>query len=317
MFGVVHAMHADGRMGLENLGFSRERSLLKRNISEGYEEMQRSREEYIVMCDQCDNYQARIIETLNNAKIADKGSYRNQPESPTKFEYKIDKRIIEIIRNQDEKTRRKKLGLSTPKTLQPKKKETKEIYIAWHKQKNKAKLLKFSQKIFKKLADRDPSKIEQERIKNMVGRNEKSKPGEDKKSNKKKKSKQRNEDKKKRRSSSKQTRKKSDAVIDDKLARRISKLEAAMSNAVIDGEATVTKKKKQKTRDAADGQAQEKSKKAENNDDTEGEKDNGKEVEKKKKKNKKKKKKKKTKWDDVDLKKILKKEKELKEKLKS
>ena len=73
------------------------------------------------------------------------------------------------------------------------------------------------------------------------------------------------------------------AVIDDKLARRISKLEAAMSNAVVDGETTVTKKK-QKTRDAADGQAQEKSKKAENNDDTEGEKDNGQEVEKKKKK---------------------------------
>ena len=284
LFGIVHAMHADGRMGLENLGFSRERSLLKRNISEGYETMQRRREEYIVMCDQCDNYQARIIETLNNTKVADKEPYRNQPESPTEFEYKIDKRIIEIIRKQDEKTRRKKLGLSTPKTPQPKKKETKEIYIAWHKQKNKAKLLKFSQKIFKKLADRDPSKIEQERIKNIFGRNEKSKPGEGTKSNKKKKSKQRNEDKKKSRSSSKRNRKKSDALIDDKLARRISKLEAAMSNAVIDGEATVTKKKKQKTIDAADGQAQEKSKKAENSDDTESEKDNGRESEKKEKK---------------------------------
>ena len=94
-------------MGLENLGFSRERSLLKRNISEGYETMQRRREEYIVMCDQCDNYQARIIETLNNTKVADKEPYRNQPESPTAFEYKIDKRIIEIIRKQDEKTREK------------------------------------------------------------------------------------------------------------------------------------------------------------------------------------------------------------------
>ena len=39
-----------------------------------------------------------------------------------------------------------------------------------------------------------------------------------------------------------------------------------MSNAVIDAEATVTKKKKEKTIDAADGHAQEKSKKAENGD---------------------------------------------------
>ena len=316
-------MHADDRMGLENLGFARERSLLKRNISEGYEKMQRNREEYIVMCDQCDNYQARIIETLNDTKIAGEEPHRNQPESPTVFEYKIDKRIIEIIRTQDEKTRRKKLGLSTPKTPQPKKKETKEIYIAWHKQKNKAKLLKFSQKIFKKLADRDPSKIEQERIKNMVGRNEKNKPSEGRKSHKKKKSKG-NEEKKKSRSSSKQSRRKSDALIDDKLAKRISKLETAMSNAVIDGEATTVKKKKkkkQKTRDGADGEAREKAERVQSDDHTKIEKDGGKVLEEKKLKNKKdkkkKKKKKKTKWDDVDLKKILKKEEELKEKLKS
>ena len=89
-----------------------------------------------------------------------------------------------------------------------------------------------------------------------------------------------------------------------------------MSNAVIDGEATVTKKKKEKTIDAADGQAQEKSKKAENNDDTESEKDNGKRIrEKKEKKQEEEEEEKKTKWDDVDLKKILKKEKGVKGKI--
>ena len=150
------------------------------------------------------------------------------PESPSAFEYKIDERVMKIIKTQDAEAKKRKLGLVTPKPV-IKTKEEEEPYIPWHKQKNKRKILQFTEKIFAKLADRDPSKLQQKSIKDMVDRNNKNipiGPMKKKKSSKKKDAVDNGKKKKDRR-------KQSVVVIDTKLANRISKLEEAMSNAVI------------------------------------------------------------------------------------
>ena len=294
-------MDAEYRMRLQNLSFMRKRTALKNNIKRSYERMQRERENYIAACDQCDIYQARIIETLHDAPDmhGNNGNVNKHPESPSAFEYKIDERVMKIIKTQDAEAKKRKLGLVTPKPV-IKTKEEEEPYIPWHKQKNKRKILQFTKKIFAKLADRDPSKLEQKTIKDMVDRNNKIIPISLMKKKKSSKKKQNAVDNRKK----KKDRKKSVVAIDTKLANRISKLEEAMSSAVISDsnenkneiveDKKKTKEKKKKTKE------KKKSTKKNDND---------------KKDKKKKKKKRDTKWDDVDLKKIMQKEKALKKKL--
>ena len=338
-------MDVEYRMRMNKLSFLRKRTAVKNNIKDSYERMQRNRESYIATCDLCDIYQARIIETLNEPLVQndnDNNNVKKNPESTSAFEYKIDDRIIKMIKAQDQEAKRRKLGIVTPKPVENVKLEE-ESYIPWHKQKNRRKILQYSEKLFQKLADRDPSKVEQQNILDMVKRNDKNPvpllvtPTKKKSSKKKKKkSSGKDDDAKKTRSSDKKQRKKSMTAIDQKLEKRISKLEAAMKDAVIDEETDGNNSKtakainnidkkvilddnnnKKKKKDKKKKKKEDKNKEQvkDDNDDADDDDDNKKK--KKEKKNKKKKKKKKdTKWDDVDLKKIIAKEKELKKKLK-